>query len=259
MPPAPAPAGGEAAGAGARPPTEVETPTAAGFGDRDRRSALAPFFTSALVFGVRSAGWETSGLTTSVGALERGAAGAVTLAGSGGWCRPVVVEAEVEVLCPARAFVEPGLSGLGVFAAAPGAGTGAAWGWAPTVCPLVGTGCAAVTGTGSGWGAPAAAPEPPEAADALGCAWTAVRTWLAIALPSAAAGTAAEALLGTAAGRGGHGRGRALWDGSRGARRHRALGSGDHRRVERGRRTGRDQERSNRRQHAHEPPELWQF
>jgi hypothetical protein len=151
------------------------------------------------VFGVRSAGWETSGLRTSVGALERGAAGAVTLAGGGGWCRPVVVEPEVEVLCPARAFVEPGLSGSGVFAAAPGAGAGAAWGWAPTVWPLVGTGCAAVTGTGSGWGAPAAAPEPPEAADALGCAWTAVRTWLAIALPSAAAGTAAAGLCGMAA------------------------------------------------------------
>jgi hypothetical protein len=201
MPPAPAPAGGEAPGAGARPPTGVETSTVAGFGERDRRSALAPFFTSALVFGVRSAGWETSGLTTSIGALERGAADAVTLAGGGGWCRPVVVEPEVEVLCPARAFVEPGLSGSGVFTAAPGAGVGANWGWAPTptVWPLVGTGCAAVTGTGSGWGAPAAAPEPLEAADALGCAWTAVRTWLAIALPSAAAGTAAEALLGTAA------------------------------------------------------------
>jgi hypothetical protein len=198
MPPAPAPAGGEAPGAGVGPPTGVETATAAGFGDRDRRSALAPLFTSALVFGVRSAGWEISGLTTSVGALDRGAAGAVTLP-LGGWCRPGVVEPEVEVLCPARAFVEPGLSGIGVFAAASSAGPGAAWGWAPTVWPLPGTGCAAVTGTGSGWGVPAAAPEPPEAADALGCAWTAARTWLAIALPSAAAGTAAEALLRTAA------------------------------------------------------------
>jgi hypothetical protein len=45
----------------------------------------------------------------SAGALERGAAGALTLAGGGGWCRPAVLEeSEVEVLCRARALVDPG-------------------------------------------------------------------------------------------------------------------------------------------------------
>ena len=112
----------------------------------------------------------------------------------------MAVEAEVEVVCPAGPPLEPGLSGLGVFGTAPGAGAGAAWGWAPTAWALVGTGCVAVTGTGSGWGAPAAAPGPPPgAADAGGCVWTVDRTWLAIAPPSAAAGTAAAELCGMAA------------------------------------------------------------